>query len=233
MAKEINYTAEGHAIPFEDVAKAAQSMAYGSTLRVMFLMLHYTGCRISELETMEVTLICNKTIHWRVGKNQTGFRKVELPEEYLIELQHFRNTHKVPQSFLFPIKASTFRRRFNKDIRPYLGREWNRLRIIQRHSTLDTEYEYQLKGLRKNFVTFLFNKNYSNWKDAGISIDFTCKAMKHSNTGITAIHYVENNKKLNIKKYLHLEYNDILKNAYPQNILMSFVEEECQRMGKS
>ena len=55
--EKINYKAEGHSIPFEAVAEAVNYMKYGSVLRVMFLMLHYKGARISELENKQVNLL--------------------------------------------------------------------------------------------------------------------------------------------------------------------------------
>lgn len=224
MNKNINLNAEGHCIPFEEVAKAINFMRYGSIMRIMFEMLHFTGCRISELDNMQINLFMEDHIYWHIGKNQKGFRKIKLPNEFIEEIKYYRNNFKSPKIKLFGTSANTFRRRFNSEIRPNLGDNWNKLRVVETNSELTTEFEYQLKGMRKNYQTFNFNKNYQKWKDASIAIEFTSKEMKHSSKNITAYHYVENNDKLNVKNYLDCDYNKIINKKIGQTNLIDFLE---------
>lgn len=233
ISMELNQEDNGHSIPFEDVAEAINFKPYGDPLRVMLQMLFYTGCRMSELDNMKPELLVNNWLYWGLGKNQKGFRKVKLPDRFISELAFYRSKHKVSQANIFGIKHTTFRRMFNRDIRPNLNNNWKRKRLVVKKNELTTEYEYQLKGLRKNYQTFTFNKNLEKWGDSKIALEFTSKDMKHSNTGITLKHYVENNDKLNIKQYLNLPYDQTIKKKSSQKILLDYIEKENDYLGKS
>ncbi|MDI6738703.1 MAG: hypothetical protein QME12_09425 [Nanoarchaeota archaeon] len=84
------------------------------------------------------------------------------------------------------------------------------------------EYIYQLKGLRKNYQTLEFAKQFEKWQDASIALEFTSKNMKHSSGKITAYHYIENFESLNIEKYKHLTPAEIIANSQTQMRLMDY-----------
>lgn len=154
-------------------------------------MLALTGCRLSELNGMRISNIQGNIIYWRLGKNQKGWRKEALPDWYLKELQEYINTHRLKRDHLFGPSATSIRRYFNRDIRPYLGEEWQE-KISHPGYTIDERYILQLKSFRKSFGTTIFWREYQKWEDAGVALEFTSKRMCHSTTHMTAFHYLRN-----------------------------------------
>lgn len=203
MKNRIRHDIDSHAIPYKYVQEAINFMEYASTTRVMFQMLVITGCRIKELNSMKISNLYEEGwFYWTLGKNQKGTRKIKLPEFFIKELLEYRSTHRVPQERLFGVRDCTFTRYFNRDVRPHLSKAWREVRIRNRQTSLDkTEYIFQLKGLRKNFQTVLFKKEYDKWNDANVAVLMTSKEMKHSSTHITAYHYIENFESLEIENY--------------------------------
>lgn len=212
-AKMFNIHSESHCIPFRYVIEAIEFMQYGSGLRVMFEMLFLTGCRISELDNMKLSKIYGNWIYWKLGKNQKRHRKEELPKKYVEELKHYREHNKVYSDKLFSMQHDTFRREFNKKIRPKLSRSWQQLRLIDKDGLLQQEYFLQLKGLRKNYQTLDFAKQLKKWNDAYIALEFTSKKMRHSSKRITAYHYLENFEDIEILKYREMTPAEILSQA--------------------
>lgn len=85
------------------------------------------------------------------------------------------------------------------------------------------EYVLQLKGLRKNFATLEFAKQYKKWKSAEVALEFASKRMKHSTKHITAYHYLRNFDELNISAYINLTPSDIIRRANEQKRLFDFI----------
>jgi len=158
----------------------------------MFEMLVLTGCRISELDNMKRSNIRKGFLYWKLGKNQSNYRKVALPERYMQELKDYWETHRVPVDDVFGIKSHSFRRYFDRYVRMQLGGCWLEKVNVFRNDFFVDEYFLQLKGLRKNYQTMLFKSEYEKWGDAGVALEFTSKAMKHSSKHITAYHYLVN-----------------------------------------
>lgn len=197
---------DSYAIPLPYVQDALDHMTYASEVRVMFRMLALTGCRIEELDRMRLKYFQGEFLWWPLGKNQGGkWRKERLPPDYLDELRAYRETHRVYGDRLFGVAADTFRRYFNRDVRPLLGKAWNMERVRPSKAGFKREYRLQLKGLRKNFQTIHFATEYNKWKDAGVALEFTSKRMKHSTKHITAHHYLENFDALGIKDLSNLD----------------------------
>lgn len=194
-------------------------MPYASSNRVMFTMLFLTGCRLTCLDRMRLRNLHGEHLYWRPGKNQKGWRKERLPIEYLEELRAYRETHRVDQDRLFGIASETFRREFNRASRPTLGPAWRRKRPVMRNERLDLEYVYQLKGLRKDFQTLDFKRNYDELCDAGLAIEMTSKRMRHSSTKITARHYIENFDALGVKTLPSLVPNELLRMGQQKRLL--------------
>lgn len=182
---------EMYAVPIPFVRQALQLMEYASTERVMFQMLYFTGCRVSELDHMKPELLHENTIYWQPGKGQVGTRKEVLPEAYIKELAAYRSTHRVSSNQLFGPKATTFRRYFDRDIRPKLSPAWRMKRRVVRSKAFGEEYALQLKGLRKTFQTMVFVQEWRRWGAADVALEFTSKRVRHSSKHMTAYHYLQ------------------------------------------
>jgi len=191
---------ESYAVPIQAVREVLDFLPYASTERVMFQMLFYTGCRASELDRMTPELIYENLIYWEPGKGQKGFRKEALPIPYIKELACYRETHRVRTNKLFSCTTGTFRRYFDRDVRPQLSPAWNMKRLNIRSNAFGQEYALQLKGLRKTFATLVFAKEWQKWGAAEVAMEFACKRMKHSSKGMTVSHYLDNFESLRLKK---------------------------------
>jgi integrase len=190
--KILNLEKDGTAIPLAEIQKVLSFMTYGSTVRVMFSMLFWTGCRICELDNMKRGNIYDGYIYWKTGKNQNDFRKEKLPKHFLDELQEYWRTNRRLGEKMFGVSSDTFRRYFNRDVRPFLGDVWREERLIFKQGSITRENILQLKGLRKTFQTFVFAQEYWKWKDSKVALEFTSKKMRHSSERMTAYHYLEN-----------------------------------------
>lgn len=93
---------------------------------------------------------------------------------------------------MFSCKADSFRRYFNKKVRPFLGDAWRKERLVYKQGTITRENILQLKGLKKTFQTFVFAQELWRWNNPEIALQFTSKKMRHSSTRITAYHYLNN-----------------------------------------
>ena len=200
-------------IPFENVIEALNYMAYGSTERVMFKMLYYTGARISELDNMKISMLFGNKLHWELGKNQHGIRSEELPEDFIKELIFYRKGHRVYGDKIFGISNETFGRYFNKFIRSKLPSPWQAKKLVFRHGKAGIGYVLQIKGLRKNKATLGFWKEYTKWKNSDVALEFACKKMQHSSKRITAVHYIENFEALRLERFGTYTTEEILKKA--------------------
>jgi integrase len=213
---------ECRGIPFKYVAEAVNYMPYASAERVMFQMLAITGCRISELDNMQVNRIIKGWIYWKLAKNQASYRKEQLPEFYLKELNVYREKNRVYANKLFGISHTTFIRYFNRDVRPKLSQHWVKQRLKPCTANFQLEYIFQLKGLRKNFQTLEFARQLDKWKDSGVAIEMTSKKMRHSSKGITAYHYIESFDALEIEHYKKYSPAEILQQQ-SQTSLLNFL----------
>ncbi len=198
------------AIPFEDVLFALRKMKYGTTMKVMFEMLALTGCRMASLNRMEITGLLDDKLYFKEAK--TGDRRVIiLPNWYIEEYFAFRRNNRVMHPRMFPISSETLTRYFNRNFRPQLNQKWNQKISHSRRGFLVFEFMYQLKGLRKNYATLDFKKNFDEWGNSQIALEFTAKHMKHSSMRMTAYHYLVNFEKLGIEKYKNMTMGEILR----------------------
>jgi integrase len=215
------------AVPFHLIRNAIQVLPYGTSTRVMFMMCAITGCRIREMEKMKVSLLYKHQakegwamIYWKTGKNQTGYRKEELPDYFFEEIKYYRENNRVFADRLFSPDARSFRKYFNDNIRPILSKEWNEwVSVPNQNAAVKLEHRFQLKGLRKSWATLCFAKEYNKWKDAFMAIEEASKRMKHSSKQMTSHHYLKHYSELNIEKYLHLKPYDILRDQRQLKII--------------
>lgn len=204
-----------HTIPWEayvDFLEATKDVwtmkgrraKYWQAVRVMTAHLQWTGCRVAELDKMTPQKIFGNACYWHLGKNQKTVRKEYLPDAHLRELDEYRKQNRVPEGKLFGITADTYRRYFNRFVRPLLGARWNRQVVTVRQRDLVLDYELQLRGFRKNFQTILFAELWAKYDEANVAILMVSKRMHHSSVETTGIHYVQDckSKRLNVEAWL-------------------------------
>lgn len=210
----INYEVDSYAIPFGNVKEVLDLLEYGNQVRVMFEMLALTGCRISELDSFRVDQLHKVSdgwvVFWKPGKKQRGVRKERLPDAFVNELRYCREHFRVKGCRMFSFKSCTFRRRFNEFVRPLLSGAWREVKPSGKRGRAPFEYVLQLKGMRKNFQTLLFAKEWQEWHDASFAMEKTCKRMRHHSKHITVNHYIENFERLDINKYVDCNPADLL-----------------------
>jgi len=214
---------EGRGIPFNQVLEASRIIPYASDVSVMFKMLFLTGCRITELNSMKKSKLIGNVVYWPLGKNQRTWRKEILPDFYIKELMEYRATHRVYQDRLFGISHFTFKRYFNRDIRPLLPPEWHKKDLRINGKMCKWEYKYNLRGMRKSYQTLIFKQELDKWKDSHVAVLFTSKRMRHSSTHITAYHYLCNFDELKIAELKHLSPAKILAQTLAQTRISDFI----------
>ena len=201
METNLNLSVDGQAIPPTRIKEVLDYLPYGNQIRVMFQFLAITGSRISELDRMRTDRILKSQnkyfLIWSLGKNQKAFRKEEIPEQLVQELRESRKNRRCFQNRLFSMSSDTFRRVFNRDVRPNLSDAWTERKIKLSKGQLQTEYVLQLKGLRKTFQTLNFAQELRKWNNPDIALEFTSKRMRHSSKHITAYHYIVNFDQVN------------------------------------
>lgn len=214
---ELNIENDSKAVPFDNVREILTILPYGNQIRVMVQFLAITGCRISELDNMHRTKVIPSKgkifLFWTLGKNQTDKppRKIELPKELYAELIECRKNRRTFLDRLFSMKHDSFRRLFNRDVRPLLSPAWREKQLEWRNGEPVKGYVLKLKGLRKNFQTLKFAKELDRWNSPDIALELASKDMRHSTTGITIKSYIENFENLDITKYIYLTPADILR----------------------
>jgi hypothetical protein len=206
----IRHDVDSVAIPIDRVIEAFTFMKYGSVCRVMFTMLFLTGCRISELDVMLRKDIIEGMIYWFLGKNQHGMRKEKLPDWYLEELACYWKHSRTYSGKVFGVNSQSFVKMFNKDIRPKLSEEWQHKKYAPNKNLNRMEHIYQIKGLRKDYQTMEFARQYEKWGDAHVALEWVSKMMQHSSARITAYHYIENFENLHVDRYKKLTQEKIL-----------------------
>lgn len=194
-------------IPISEIMKAVNTMDYASTERIMFQFLCLLGCRIQELNNMKLDDIypydANMYIvYWKKGKNQKGYRSELITKSVYYELAKYRETHKIEGNKLFGATGQTFVRYFNRDIRPMLGGEWI-IKAPNPENHWKIEYVYQIKGLRKTFVTYSFKEYYEKWKNPDMALEEISKQMGHKTKRMTSMHYLQETKELDIDRYFN------------------------------
>ena len=208
---------EGLGIPFSMVRELILFCEYGSILSVGCKILHFTGCRIRELDNMEKSKLQGNWLYWKCGKNQHGWRKEYLPSEFVAELEYYWKRNRTPQDKIMGVSSDTFTRYFRK-IRKNLDPKWQEQRLTIRADILEKSYKYELKGFRKNFATLLFAYFYNKYDDASVAVERVSKRMKHSNTHITVNHYIETMEQIQAEKYMHLMPFEIIENITQSRI---------------
>jgi integrase len=224
---EIDFETEGNVIPWELVVEVFNKLEYGSINSVMFKMLLYTGCRISELSNMKLSCIFSNYLYWKTGKNQTGFRKEKLPLDYIEELRFYLKQNTTLKDQLFNKRGQSLVDYFNKILRPKLSSKWQSKRIHPVKDKFHLEYVYQIKCLRKNFQTLKFHKYFEQYQDYSVALGFISKEMKHKNKDVTQYHYIDNTNTLNLKKYRNLEISEIIKQNNQTSIIDFFKRDTC------
>lgn len=216
----IRYDIDHKCVPFKNIEEVLEFLPYGNKLRIMFIFLIVLGCRISELNVLNTSQFYKSSkgwcIVWRCGKNQKGLpRKEYLPEFVVAELAAHRKLYNCPRYKLFSIDSDTFRRQFNKFVRPNLSDDWNdRVPNYKKSGPVRIEYALQLKGLRKNFQTIEFKKALDKWKDSGVALEMTSKRMRHSSKHMTCNHYIQNFEDLELNKYNFDSSKDFLSKEF-------------------
>lgn len=201
------------AIPFSEINRVLDVLPYGCPIRCMFTHSILTGCRQTELsnmfESMMYRTIGGANIFWKCGKNQVGYRKEFLPDYFLEELSYMRAHYRGFGDRLYSPDARSFRKYFNR-YRCFIGGLWNERQSIITGGVVESEYVYNLNGLRKTFATHVFYQEYQKWKDSGVALEMTSKRMKHSTTHMTAYHYLKNFEQLKIEQYGNIPIWQIL-----------------------
>lgn len=193
------YDNDGHCLPLSMVEELFTLLPYGSPLSIWIKVLQQTGCRMKETDYMRYSYIKDGVLFWKLGKNQKGyFRKEQLSPALLAEIELMRQHTRIMGDCLFPAKAETFGRYYRKFIFPFLSSAWHEKREVLRPSGFASNYRYQLKGFRKNFQTILFYHYWKEYNDAGVGLELVSKRMKHSSTGMTIRHYIENVNQLGV-----------------------------------
>lgn len=181
---------------------------YGHPVRVMVLMLAYTGCRVSELDNMFMSNLSERTIRWRCGKNQKGSREETLPRTYFEELIHYRAHYRTDDQRVFGFSHITFSRRFNM-ARATIGGSWvEKGRGCTNGTKAYPHYRLQLRYFRKTFQTICFKHYYEKYNDASVALEWVSKRMRHSSEHLTAYHYIQNLDHLRVTEWLALFFNE-------------------------
>jgi integrase len=186
------FSHEDHqSIPYSAFREILSMVPASHPVRVGVLLLALTGCRVKELDRMGPDGLVDGWLHWRLGKNQRGYRREPLPDWFLAELKHYRRTHRVPEAQLLGYRSGQLTTYFNKFVRPHLGPAWQLRRPCRPGRVADDQYDLQLKGLRKSFATTVFWTEYRRWRDAGVALSFSSKRLQHKTTHMTAFHYLK------------------------------------------
>lgn len=201
---ESNFELSCKAVPFERIIEVLEFLPYAHPIRVYVQFLFLTGARVSEACKIEFegkdSFIKGNYVFWRCGKNQHGqWRKEFLPDFFLKELDVYKSQTKGFKGRLFHTEAKTFGSYFNRFIRPYLSSDWHERSVVP-HG-LAVEHILNLKGLRKSFATLAFWGFWDEYDDANIAMVLTCKRMRHSTTGMTINHYIDQSQRLNRDKW--------------------------------
>lgn len=190
------------AIHWVDFKYLLERLPYGHPVRVMTLMLAYTGCRVSELSKMSISHFKGNSISWKPGKNQVGMRRELLPDSFIAELVFYRKANKTNSEQLFSFNHVTFRTYFNR-LRKQIGGRWLDYSEEALHVDPDRKmYLLQLKGFRKTFQTVLFKYYMEKYNDAGVALEMVSKRMRHSSEQMTAYHYIENYKAIDVDSWV-------------------------------
>jgi integrase len=210
----VNYDVDGCVLPFDEIQEVLLYLHYGHEVRIMFEWALLTGCRIAELDRMDdrnlVPTKGGKWIIWALGKNQTGMRKVFIPQIIIDELEYYWQNNRRLGHRLFGISGDTCSSYFNKKIRAYLGKTWQEVRPFHYQGNAPFTYVLQFKGLRKVYQTLGWKRYYDRYGSSEIAINLISKEMGHSTTGMTARYYIINLEKMQIEKYPHLDPKDAL-----------------------
>lgn len=213
---------EHKGIPFPVVTKAINEMAYASTERVMFEILFYTGCRITELDRMKRSNLEGNKIYWKLGKNQKQHRWEYLPQKYLEELKDYWKTHRVYGDRFFGVTSATFKSYFDKQIRLSLGGVWLEKERVYGHNMHNWQFKYQVKGLRKVFQSFVFYSLWDKYKDSNVAVLMVQKRMRHKSERITAVHYIQECEHLKLQEYIGKDMEEIAKSVIEQQKLFAY-----------
>jgi integrase len=214
---------DGQGIPFRLVRELFLIVEYGSICSVGIKLLHYTGCRIAELDNMQRSKICDGYIYWECGKNQHGWRKEYLPADFIAELEYYWKRNRMPIDNVLGVSSDTFTRYFRKYVRPKLSIEWHEHRVVVNDDKLEDIYKYALKGFRKNFATLLFCYFWRKYNDAYVAVERVSKRMRHSSKHITVNHYIETVEQIEAEKYMNLMPFEII-----EQVVQTRLYDFCQ-----
>lgn len=214
---------ENRSIDFREALRPYNICSDGSTVKVMYGMIFATGCRPSTLDLLETNDIIGYEIKFKECK--TGNKRVVyLGKKYLDQLIKYRKQNRTYDKKLFGIKAHSFRRIFDKDVRPKLGGIWVQKEPVKWGGIMQWCYTYQFYDLRRNYQTLTFAKNLQKWKDPYVALQFTKKEMGYGKSGdkVCVTNYIQEFDNLNIDKWINMTPAQMLEQA-DQERLYNFV----------
>ena len=80
-----------------------------------------------------------------------------------------------------------------------LAKEWHEKSVVPHGVAI--EHILQLKGLRKSFATLCFWGCWDEYNSSDVAMHLTCKRMRHSTTGMTVSHYIEQGERMKREKW--------------------------------
>lgn len=214
---------EGYAVSFKNIIKLIEFFPYGSSRRIAIELLALTGMRPSELEQLSPHSFWKDMIVWRPGKNQPGYRKVQLPAWFLKELDHYLQNNHFGNNKLFPWKDESLRQYINKWVRHKLGGDFMKKRRVRQRGRVIDEFIIQLKSFRHTYACKEFHDAMAKY-GTELSIHMVASNMKHSSTYMTARHYCSDIQYLknDLQRYQGTSMADIIKDSRQQKLALWF-----------
>lgn len=213
-------------IPFNEVIRLADALGFDkegvpTNRRVAVLFLALTGARPSEIENRKVTDFRDDFVIWKPRKNQKGRpRIVRLPKWFMRELNLYFEKGKYSKDNIFGMKCTSLVRYINK-IRSSLGSGWTEQRpVFSEKSCYTHVYVWQLKNLRHNYATVEWFRAVDKYGHE-LALHKISRDMRHSSTGMTGMHYIENIEELDLARFKNKTVGEIL-SSFKQRDLFDF-----------
>lgn len=200
-------------------------LKYGSPERVRLRLYQTLGCRPCETDDLPAPEQCifNNILYFKTRKKQNTQRKEHISDDLIKEILYMREEHKVKGSKMFPYNSETFRRIFNRDIRPRLSIVWQiKIKTKEKKGASSKEYLYSLYGYRRNFSALKYEYYLNKTESPQLATVMTQKSMKHKTEFMTLYHYASVSHQINAKRYAHLLNFDKLEQT-PRQTLLDFI----------
>jgi integrase len=198
------------ALPIWLVYDTVGRLEYASVVRVMFLWQFYTGCRMAELPKMNRDKLIPYGDHylqfWELGKNQREknnkkHRKEIIPNFVVEEMLEMQKKERCYSNKVFPIKHTTYRRYFNKSIKPTLHPAWKEQAPAMWNGEILNRNKYCLSSLRKTFATLYFYWVYFQTNSLEVALMEVSKRMNHKTKEMTYHHYLKSVDQLELSDH--------------------------------